>query len=60
MGQEMNDGHLSEPLEHEKVVDKVREHGRLVGHSSFLSCYLCTCHRPSQEGRPWDYGGEIS
>ena len=30
MGQEMNDGDVTEPEEHEKVVEKVREHGRFV------------------------------
>ena len=37
MGKEMNDGDITEPLEHEKIVGKVREHGRLVGYSSSLS-----------------------
>ena len=35
MGQEINDGHITEPEEHEKVVEKVREHGRFVCQSIF-------------------------
>ena len=30
LGQELNEGHITEPMEHEQIVDKVKEHGRVV------------------------------